>query len=143
MKFWQKRRAKDSVEAPNSTDDLFDPAIWKDKQDVLQIFHISESTLARYRKNHPIRKKRFGKKMFYNIQDIYRLYKTEDIKVEEPPQAWPYSHLWTAVVGLDILFWIISKDLFEAILYMTVPLFIAVPAQIIMSIQKGRGRKKD
>jgi hypothetical protein len=41
------------------------------------------------------------------------------------------------------LFWIISKDLFEAILYMAVPLFIAVPAQIIMSIQKSRGRKKD
>jgi hypothetical protein len=143
MKFWQKRRAKHSVDAPNGTDDSFDPAIWKDKQDILQIFHISESTLARYRKNYPIRKKRLGKKIFYNIEDIYRLYKTEDAKKVEPPQAWPYSHLWTAVVGLDILLWIITKDLFEAVLYMAVPLFIAVPAQIIMSIQKSRGRKKD
>jgi hypothetical protein len=143
MKFWQKRRAKDSVDAPNNTDDPFDPAIWKDKQDILQTFHISESTLARWRKENSLRRKRRGKKMFYNIHDITRLFTTDPGKKEDPPREWPYSHLWTAVVGIDILIWIFSKSLFEAVLYMAVPLFIAVPAQIIMSIQKSRGRKKD
>jgi hypothetical protein len=142
MKFWQKRRAKHSVEGPNSTDDPFDPAIWKDKQDILQIFHISPRTLARWRDKNSIGMKRKGKKFFYNIHDVNRSFISESATVEERVLSWPYPILWTAVVGLAIFFWIISDSLLEAALYTAVPVIIAVPAQTIMWIKK-RKRKKD
>jgi hypothetical protein len=143
MKFWQTRRAKQSVDQPTNSEDLFDPAIWKDKQEILQRFTISARTLQRWREHKLVGMKKYKRKFFYNIHDANRLFDSEQADIEEPQLSWPYSYLWTAVVGIDIVLWIMSEDLLEAILYMAVPLFIAVPAQIIMSVQKSRGRKKD
>jgi hypothetical protein len=134
-----KKRIRASSTEPEKSDDFFDPAIWKDKQDILQTLHISDSTLARYRKAG-VRFKQFGKKCFYDIRDVDRLYKEMRGK-KEKQLKWPISWLWTAVWAIEPIILFTSKNGIVAAFTMAIPLTIAIPADIIIRIRKHRDKK--
>lgn len=134
-----KKRTRASTKKPKKPEEIFDPAIWKDKQEILQTYHISTATLARYRKEG-VRFKQYKKKCFYNIEDIDRIYKEKRGK-KDWLAKWPISPLWTAVIFIEPILFFASNGTFAKLLNTAIPLVIAIPADIIIEIRKRRQRK--
>jgi hypothetical protein len=134
-----KKGAQRSTNEPEKSEHFLDPAIWKDKQDILQALHISDSTLARYRKAG-VRFKKFGKKCFYDIRDVDRLYKEMGSK-KDKLFKWPISWVWTGVWAIEPIIILASKNGTIALFTMAIPLTIAIPADIIIRIRKHRDKK--
>ena len=136
-----QQRTVDSANESQKKDDPFDPAIWKDKQDILQTFHISSSTLARWRKENPVRFKQYKRKCYYNILDIDGILETRPIKTEKPPMKWPISYLWTGFWIVEAILIVLPTEALATIITMVIPLLFVLPADIIIRIRKRNRRK--
>ena len=129
-----------SVEESDTTDEVFDRAIWKDKQEILQTFEMSEPLLKNWRKDGKIRMRKYNKKYFYHIKDAEALFQQKHKKKEwyyKWPISWPWTVFWP-VAGLVLL---MPANSFEKLFSLSVLLLIAVPSDIIIRLRKRRQKK--
>jgi DNA repair photolyase len=121
------------------SDEAFDRAIWKDKQEILQTFDMSVRSLQRWR-DDGIRMRKYKKKYFYHIRDAEQLFKNKN-KKKEKLAKWPISWLWTGFWVIETILLFATKGSIPTLLNMAVPIIIAVPASIIIRIRKRREKK--
>jgi hypothetical protein len=116
-----------------NADDVFDRAIWKDRQDILQTFDISVRTLQRWR-DGGLRMRKFNRKYFYHIGDATKFFQEKKEKLFK----WPISLVWTGFWIAETIMIFTAKDGYMALFTLPIPLIIAVPADIIIRIRKRR-----
>lgn len=122
-------------------DDSFDRTIWKDRQEILQLFDISVRTLADWRKDGRLRMRKYNKKYFYHVKDAEELFKQKN-KKKDWVYKWPISWPWTAFWISETIFLFASNNSFVRLFTMALPIIIVVPADIILRIRKRREKKK-
>jgi hypothetical protein len=123
-----------------NADDVFDRAIWKDRQDILQTFDISVRTLQRWR-DAGLRMRKFNRKYFYHIGDATSFFQEMGEK-KEKLNNWPISLVWTGFWIAETIMIFTAKDGYMALFTLPIPLIIAVPADIIIRIRKRREKKQ-
>ena len=121
--------------------DPFDRKVWKDKQEILQAFDVSERTLQRWREEGRIRMLYFKGKFWYHVDDAAALYK-EKHKKKDLLASWPIAIHWTGFWLTISIMLHIPTSFWGMVFTMLVPLTIVGTADIILRIRKRRKKKK-
>lgn len=124
-----------------NNEDTFDRAIWKDRQDILQLFDISVRTLARWREKEGLRMRKYKGKYFYDIKHAEQLYKEKN-KKEEKLAKLPVSVWWMGFWIAETIILFVPMNSYVKVLTLAIPLIIVVPADVIIRIRKRREKKK-
>lgn len=143
MKFSLPHRTKKLSKMIGENGYPLDRNKWKDSQEMQQLYNVTMRTLQRWRDEKAIEFYRFKRQIYYNNEKFRKKFK-KNAAAPRKIQILnsPVSLLWLSVIVVEAVIFVFVQSYYARIIAMAIPLIIAVPAQIVISIQRIQKRKK-